>query len=336
MRDAVPVASRFHRTRRAALMAATRFAATGIAIACGAAFATARAQGDRRVDPSAAELAIAVGRLDLAEEALYERARRWPREPSARGELGAFLAARGRFLVGATLLEEARYFGADSSVVEARLFEVYRWAGQYARAAALASVRMPAAEREAYQRAGIALAAGPDSSVVPLAPNELQGLGRIRITVAGVDLDADISTTASGLLLPATVRTFSAVTTIGAQGDTTIAVGTLTIGGVTLGPVPLRLAPRIGVARVGLDVLSQLMPTFDPGRRALVVRAAPVQVEGRRLAVLLGFPGVTFVKAEGAGPVALHAAAGRAALRGVRWTFDVNGGAIVLDGVLAR
>lgn len=329
-------------TRRA--LRAARPGATGVpswvATALGACIMAgagpAVAQGDRRVDPSAAELAIAVGRLDLAEEALYERARRWPREPSARGELGAFLASRGRFLVGATLLEEARYFGGDSASIERRLFEVYRWAGQYARAAALQAAPLAAPERDAFQRAGAAVASGADSSVVSLTPNELQGLGRVRITVAGIELDADISATVSGLLVPATVRTFSAVTAVGARGDTTLAVATLAIGAVTLGPVPLRLAPGVAVARVGLDVLGQLMPTFDAARRTLVVRAVPVQVTGRRLPILLGFPGVTFVATAGTGPVALHAAGGRAALRGARWTLDVNGGAIMVEDPPAR
>ncbi len=72
----------------------------------------------RRVERSAADASIAVGRLDAAEQELYAAVRRAPREPSARGALGEFLASRGRIRAGSVLLEEARQFGADPRRIE--------------------------------------------------------------------------------------------------------------------------------------------------------------------------------------------------------------------------
>ncbi len=290
------------------------------------------AQGSRRVDPSAAELAIALGELDVAEAALYEQARRSSREPAYRGTLGAFLAARGKFLVGATLLEEARFFGGDTAAIEARLFEVHRWTGQYDRAALLPTVRVARDLRDAFRRAAGTAAGGAAEAIVPMMPNELLGLGRITITVGDEVLEADIHPIANGLQLPSTMALFSAVQPVGANGDTTFAVArTLGIGGVVLGPVPATLVPSLRTARVGLDVLGQLYPTFDPVARTLTVRSTAYTPAGRRLPLLLTFPGVTFVANAGSAAVALHEAAGRAALRGYRWTLDVAGGAVVIE-----
>ena len=290
------------------------------------------AQGSRRVDPSPAELAIAVGRFDIAEEALYEQARRSSREPSSRGALGAFLAARGKFRVGATLLEEARFFGGDTVSIEARLLEVYRWTGHYDRAAALGTVRMSREAREAMQRAGESLVGGAATATIAMQPNELFGLGRVMVVVGGERIEADIHPLTNGFQLPSTMALFGAVEPIGGRGDTTFAVARfVSIGGVTLGPLPVTLVPTLRVARIGLDMLALLRPTFDAGAGTLTVRSTDYEPVGRRMAILLTFPGVTFVVQEGTPAVGLHTAAGRAAVRGSRWTLDVAGGSVVIE-----
>lgn len=289
------------------------------------------AQDARQVDPSPAELAIAVGRLDVAEDALYDAVARAPRQPSARGALGAFLAARGKFLTGATLLDEALHFGADTASVQARQFDVYRWTGAYARVAALAALRLPAAVREAYRRAGTGVAGGAPSATVPLQPNEASGLGRVTIAIGGASVPADVQPFAEGLELPSSMELFRAIEVAGARGDTTWGVTrAVNVGGVTYGPVPVTLVPGLSAARLGLDVLSRLVPTFDDRARTLTVRSAAASLPGDTLPVLLGFPGVRFVAAEGRAPVPLHEAAGRAALRGRAWTLVVAAGAIIV------
>lgn len=290
------------------------------------------AQGSRRTDPSAAELAIATGRLDLAEDALYAAVRRDPQAPAARGALGAFLASRGRFLAGATLLDEALQFGADTAAVEARQFEVYRWAGEYARIADLHTLRISTAAREAYSRAGRAVVSGAMSSTVDLRPNTALGLGRIELAVGGVTVAADVDPLASGLYLPSSLPLFSAIDATGASADTTFGVvRSATIGGVAMASLPVALVPDIAVGRIGLDVLALVVPTFDRDGRKLTVHGGPYAPPGRSLPVLLGFPGVSFVAADGAGPVGLHTPGGQAALRGARWTLDVARGAMVIE-----
>ncbi|MDQ8165017.1 MAG: hypothetical protein P3A28_04555 [Gemmatimonadota bacterium] len=307
-------------------------ALTGLAASIGLAEPTLGAQAPRRVDPNPAELAIAAGRLDAAERILFENSRRAPREPSARGALGSFLAARGRFLVGATLLEEALEFGGDSAAIESRLFDIYRWAGLFDRAAALEHSRASQVERDALARAAGTAAGGDRTATVPMAPNEAFGLGRITINVGGERVEADIQPLATGLVLPSSMQIFSAIAAVGARGDTTFGVArTIAIGGVTLGPVPVMLVPAVRTARIGLDLLGLLHPTFDVGARSLTVRAEPLAVTGRFGHVLLGFPGVSLVARVGAAPVALQSAGGRAVLRGMRWTLDVPAGVVVIN-----
>ncbi len=290
------------------------------------------AQDPRQVDPSPAERAIAVGRLDVAEALLYDAVARAPRQPAARGALGAFLASRGKFLPGATLLDEALYFGADSATVEARLLEIYRWTGEYGRLAALQHAPLSAERRECYARTGTTQAGGAAQATVPLRPNDELGIGRITITIAGVTLDADVQPTMSGIELPSSVEVRSAIEPTGVRGDTTFGVArTLRIGDVTLGPVPVALVPHPRVARLGLDVLSLLTPTFDTRNGTFTVRAQPYKPAGELLPLMLTFPGVSFVAGDATAPVALHEPAGRAALRGTRWTLDVTGGAIVIE-----
>ena len=291
------------------------------------------AQGERRVDPSAAELAIAMGRFGLAEAALFEEIRRAPRAPTARGALGTYLASRGKFQVGITLLEEAIKFGGDSAQVEARLAEVFRWTVQYDRAAVLVHARLVPEEREAMRRAAGTTPGGVASSTVPLLPNEAFGLGRIWISIGGERVEADVQPLLTGIQLPATLALFSAVEPVGARGDTTSAVArTIMIGRTSIGPVPVTLVPSLGTARIGLDVLAQLTPTFDFAAKTLTVATqyqAPPQAE--RWPLLLTFPGVSFVASEGAAPVLLHSPAGRSAIRGTRWTLDLGTGSIIVE-----
>ena len=291
------------------------------------------AQRDRRVDPSAAELAIATGRLDIAEAALFEEIRRAPRAPTARGALGTYLAARGKFQVGITLLEEAIQFGGDSAQIEARLLEVFRWTTQYDRAAILMNARLAPEAREAMRRSVGTTPGGALSSTVPLLPNEAFGLGRVWIVIGTERIEADVQPLLTGIQLPATLALFGAVEPVGARGDTTYAVArTIAIGGTLFGPVPVTLVPSLGTARIGLDVLAQLTPTFDFAAKTLTVgalRLAPPRAE--RWPLLLTFPGVSFVAAEGTAPVLLHSPAGRSAIRGTRWTLDPGTGSIIVE-----
>jgi hypothetical protein len=102
----------------------------------------------------------------------------------------------------------------------------------------------------------------------------------------------------------------------------------VSIGALRLTSVPATLSPGARPT-VGLDVLAALTPTFDPAARQLTLRRRVTPQSGESLPILLSFPGVKFVSRAGQPPVAVESAAGRAALRGARWTLDVRHGAIV-------
>jgi hypothetical protein len=291
------------------------------------------AQPARRIEPSPADLAIARGRLDDAEAQLFEASRLSPRDPAVRGALGSFLAARGRLKVGAVLLEEARQFGGDARAIDERLAHIYAWLGSWDLVAALrgsAALDGPRRARAAYLARNPFLFTGPDSSVVPLEPNELAGLGRIAIEVGGARLPADIDAGIEGLVLPATTDMRGAVEFFGEEGGASLAVAhTVTIGSVALRNVPARLEP-VTSARVGLDVLARMTPTLDLTARTLTLRSGPEVVRGDELQILLTFPGVRIAARADAVPVALESAAGRAALRATRWTLDLRRGAVIV------
>lgn len=284
-----------------------------------------------RVEPSAAEVAFAAGRLDVAESALYDAVRRAPRDPSARGTLGGFLAARGRLRAGAVLLEEARQFGADARTVDARLAQVYTWLGDWEALGALASGVPAAAERErarwlASQRHDVL---GPDSAQVDLAPNELAGLGRVRIVVDDSATVADIDPTITGLTLPAHVTSTSP--RFGdVEGGTLVVVARIGIGSMTLQNVPARAIGGTTAGRIGLDVLARLTPTFDVAARRLTLRRSGRGPAGDSLALWLALPGVGVAARSGRPPASLASAEGRSAVRGHVWTFDLAHGAVVV------
>jgi hypothetical protein len=297
--------------------------------------APAHAQRARQVELSPADQAIAAGKFGYAEDLLFYESSLNTRDFTARAALGAFMAARGRFLVGATLLEEAMQFGADSVSIQTRLFEVYRWEGRFAQAASQRLARVSPEIRAAFERVTQAEASGAPSATVPMQPNEMLGLGRIAIQVGGERIESDIQPLLTGVMLPSTMQLFSTLESVTARGDTTFAVASqISIGGVHVGPVPVMLVPGLRAGRIGLDVLALLRPTLDQRAGTLTVRSTdpvPEVAASQRRLLFLNFPGVSYLARDGEGAVALHTPAGRAGLRGMRWTLDVASGAILIE-----
>ena len=306
-------------------------------IACGAALALVAgarltAQDVRPVAPSDADVAISEGRLADAEKLLFDASFASARDPAARGALGMFLASRGRLKVAAVLLDEARQFGGDPAVIDERLARIDAWLGDWAAIAALKhyATTGPLRERALWLVNHPSTRGGDDSVTVALEPNEIAGLGRITLTVGGTNVDVDIDPTTDGLVLPSNGAVTAASQQFGMHDTMSVAVVyAVGIGALRLANVPARLSP---VARptIGLDLLAPLMPTFDAGAHALTLRQHPAQQQGDLLPVVLGFPGVSFVAHPGQPLVAMGSAAGRSALRGSRWTFDLRRGAIVV------
>ena len=281
--------------------------------------------------PGTADAALSRGRLDEAEAYLYEATRKAPRDPVTRAALGSFLAARGHLKAGAVLLEEARLFGGDRLAIDDRLGHVYQWLGTWdvpdGRAGAT-----PFWARAAFLLKHPTVCSGRDSSAVRLDPNELAGLGRIALEIGGTSLPADIDARIEGLVLPASSSAASSAERFGTQdGESLAAVYALSIGTFSCRNVPARFE-AVSVARIGLDVLAPMAPTFDVARRTLVLRAAPTPTSaGEVIPLLLTFPGVKIVPRTGQPAVSIESAAGRAALRGAVWTFDLRRGSIFVN-----
>ncbi|HEV8409501.1 MAG TPA: hypothetical protein VGQ30_03265 [Gemmatimonadaceae bacterium] len=280
---------------------------------------------------SAADVAIATGRLEDAEQLLFAASSRATHEPSARGALGMYLASRGRLRIGTVLLEEARQFGGDPQEIDARLARIYPWLGDWAALAALKhyAISGPEHDRARWLAAHATTVGGADSVVATIEPNDVYGLGRIVLLFQGAPMPVDIDPSVDGLVLPSSPVVTGASEQFGMRDSSTVAVvREFAIGTLRFSNVRARLAPAARPA-IGLDVLAILEPTFDIGAHRLTLRRKNVAIAGDSMAVLLGFPGVRVVPRAGSAPVALESAAGRAALRGVPWTFDFKRGAIV-------
>jgi hypothetical protein len=297
-------------------------------IACGAELA---AQKIPTPVTSAADAAIATGRLDDAEQLLFAASSRATHEPSARGALGSYLASRGKFRIGTVLLEEARQFGGDAQEIEARLARIYPWLGDWSSVAGLKhyAASGPEHDRARWLAAHAMAASGADSVVAPIDPNDAFGLGRIVLLFQGAPMQVDIDPNVEGLVLPPWPIVTGASEQFGMRDSATVAVvRDFAIGTLHISNVRAKFAPDARPA-IGLDVLASLEPTFDVGARRLTLRRKPVAVAGDTVPILLGFPGVKIVARSGSPPVSIESAAGRAALRGSRWTLDIKRGAIV-------
>jgi hypothetical protein len=282
--------------------------------------------------PSDADVAIAEGRLADAESMLFSASSAAPHEPSARGALGLFLASRGRLKVGSVLLEEARRFGGDATTIDARLARIYRWLGDWSSFATLKRYAATGAEHERAlwlmtHRPGHG---GADTATIALEPNEIAGLGRIVLVVGGASITADIDPAVDGLVLPSSPEVTAGSKQFGMHDSVSVAIlYAVGIGAMRLTNVPVRLSPDARPT-IGLDVLAAYAPAFDAGAHSVTLYAHPAPQQGDLLPFVLGFPGVRLVARPRQPLVAMESAAGRAALRGVRWTFDLRRGAIVV------
>jgi hypothetical protein len=303
---------------------------TAVALLCGAPLG---AQDVRPVVPSESEAAIADGRLADAESILFKASSADPHDPAARGALGLFMASRGRLKVGAVLLEEARQFGGDAAAIDARLARIFGWLGSWPDFAALKhyAAAGPEHDRALWLTAHPTGRDGADTATVALEPNEIAGLGRVVLVIGSDSVTADIDPAVDGLVLPSSADVTAESRQFGMHDSASVAVVyAVGIGAMRLTNVPARLVPAARPT-IGLDLLAALMPTFDAAAHALLLRAQPAPQPGELFPFVLGFPGVRFVARAGQPLVAMESAAGRAALRGSRWTFDLRRGAIVVS-----
>ncbi len=282
------------------------------------------------------------GRVFAAETLYYYAARRSPRDPVARLALGRYLAARGRLKVGAVLMEEARFFGGDARTVASYLAPVYGRLGDWKALATLPGTPLAYSERSRAEwlRDNPPNVEGPDSAWVSYVPADSGAIGRVTLRIGDEEVIAVIDPRSQGLLIDTSwvrakeTKVFAS-TFEGDVRNHAAVTRTVQLGELTLSNVPTKFSSSgsRGQARIGLDVLAQLAPTFDASRRAMLLRRAGRvdDAEGGEHVPTLTYPNGTFlVFRDGLWPVVgtgLHPR-----LRGTRWTIDARRGEIIIGG----
>jgi hypothetical protein len=299
-----------------------------------------------RSDLARADALLRAGRVDAAEALYYREVRRRPRDPAARLALGRYLASRGATRVGAVLIEEARFFGANPALAAIHLAPLYARLGDYKALALLPAGPLSAAERARadWLAKNASSVTGPDSLSVPLAVPESDStpmLGTIQVVVDGQAIVAEIDATARGLVLD-TARASAAGTRVFTGPPTAVQAGvpvvpavqaTARIGGLSFTNLAVSLEPLGSPtrARIGLDLLARFAPTFRPHERRLVLRRSgqvSALLRGERIPLVLE-PRETWVVWGGRRePLSAEPVVRR--LRGSPWTLNGKRGEIVV------
>ena len=278
------------------------------------------------------------GRLSAAEDLYYLAVRRQPRDPEARLALGRYLAARGALKVGAVLMEEARYFGGDARAIAVQLAPVYARMGDWRALAALPGTPLSTGERlrATWLQANPFTLRGPDSATVPLQADE-RGLGTVSLVIEGDTLTALIDAAVQGIVVDTSRAAGAGLRVFKGNADTdrrrfVAAAPSARLGSIVLANAPVRFAPMgPREARIGLDLLGQLAPTFEADAGRLTLRRAgrlPARAGAERVPAIVLPTGVHLVR-DGTLPLRDPRAK---ALLGTRWSFDARRGEIVLGG----
>jgi len=296
---------------------------------------------------------IIAGRLFGAESAYYEAARIAPHDGAARLALGRYLAGRGRLRIAATLMEEARHFGAEPQVVALELAPVYSMLGvmdslsarkaDWSALAALPSPVVGVGERlrAEYLHANPPAIDGPDSAIALYAVSDSHLLGRIKIVIGQDTVSAIIDARVSGLVLDTTWMRDDSVKRFAPRGSKDPAavyavVPMLRIGEIALSNAPARFQPQraAGGATIGLDVFGALAATFDPRVGYVMLRRkgrVSDKTPGWRIPSYMARTGVLVVKGDTMFPIG-HPDV-QQYFRAGKWTWDARRGEVVVDSV---
>lgn len=299
---------------------------------------TAGAQ-ETRPGGAATQAATSTAGVDVLERRLYDAVRRAPRDPAARAALGNWLASRGQLKSGSVLLEEARLFGGSAGAVGARLQHIYVWLRDWPSLAALPAPPLSPGEkaRAAVLAQRATNASGTDSTVVPFGAVELGGLGRVPLILGQDTVWAEIDPQEEGVVLPGLARGAGLVELLGEDRRgplgvlREVAMGTIVLQNLL---VSVDATLPSGRARIGFDVFAQLAPTVDTKAATVTLHRAGRVIEppgAAGIPFLLGFPGVSLALRPGEAPVPIVSPAGRAALRGKRWTVDLHRGVLWVE-----
>lgn len=282
---------------------------------------------------------LRVGRMFAAETLYYYAVRRAPRDPDARLALGRYLAARGAFRIGAVLMEEARYFGADPKKVAVYLAPVYAQLGDFRSLAGLPNTPLHNAERARAEwlRDNAPTVDGPDSVSVHWSPADTGALGTVVLRIGQESVRATLDPLAHGLVLDTAWMRSKDTKVFASKFDNDVrnAAGvthSVALGDLTVRRVLTSFAPQASPtdAVVGLDVLMPLAPTIDAAARRIVLRKSgrvDRDMPGERVQSLLFGSGLWLVWEESMIPLA--GADARRLLSGGPWTIDWRRGQVV-------
>lgn len=288
---------------------------------------------------SRADNLLRVGRMFAAETLYYYAVRRAPRDPEARLALGRYLAARGALRIGAVLMEEARYFGADPKKVAVHLAPVYAQLGDYRALVGLPNTPLHNAERSRAEwlRDHPPVVEGPDSASVHWTPSDTGALGTLVLRIGAASVRATVDPRAHGLVLDTAWMRSKETKVFASNFDNdvrnaagvTLGVG---LGDLTLRQVVTSFAPQVSPtdAVIGLDVLMPLAPTVDAAARRIVLRKngrIDRDMPGERVQTLLFGSGLWLIWEQSMIPLAGDDA--RRLLAGGPWTVDWRRGQLI-------
>ena len=282
---------------------------------------------------------LRVGRMFAAETLYYYAVRRAPRDPEARLALGRYLAARGALRIGAVLMEEARYFGADSKKVAVYLAPVYAQLGDFRALTGLPNTPLQNSERSRAEwlRDHAPTVDGPDSTSMHWTPSDTGALGTIAIRIGQETVHATLDPRAHGLVLDTTWMRRKETKVFASKFDNDVrnAAGvTLSVG---MGELVVRhvmtsfaARPSPAHAVIGLDALTPFAPTIDAAARRIVLRKAgrvDREMPGERIQTLVFGSGLWLILEQSMVPLVSDQA--RRVLSDGAWTLDWRRGELI-------
>ena len=289
-----------------------------------------------------ADSLVSWGRVFSAETLYYRAAARQPRDPEARLALGRYLGARGVYRVAAVLMEEALYFGGSPDTIAPHLAPLYAALGDWRALATLRGRTLSFGEkaRAEWLMRNATEIDGPDSVDVPYSPADSL-VGYVTIIVGADTVDATIDPRIRGIVLDSSFRRRRSVKRFQSANEqdwrraswVALSIG---IGEMTLRNLPVRLDGTEGpaFARIGLDEIGRLAPTFNPASGVIRLRRAG-RVRRPKAATIPPDTIPTFARPEVLWLVRANQAVpidgleGREILRGV-WTLNPRQGEIIL------
>ena len=274
------------------------------------------------------------GQVFAAESLYYDAVRLVPRDPEARLALGKYLASRGALKIGAVLMEEARFFGGDTKMIAEGLVPVYHRLSDFRSLAALPGSPLSRSERTraAWLRDNVPDASGSDSTQVKWISADT-GFGQVLLALGSDTLTATIDPAVQGLILESAwrhrpiVRVFPSEPRADAISMTAVA-NTVRMGQITLHNVITRIEP--GAARIGLDLLARLAPTFDATKDSITLRKSgklASRPSGERVPTVVNSAGTWLVQNESL--VAINSPQAKQML-GVHWTLNPRRGETIV------